>query len=287
MAAIKAPSRIAIIGLGLIGGSIALKLKAAHPHLHLVGCSASSEDALGAQAAGAIDTLAETPSAAAAGADLAVLATPPATIAALVAAVSDADGQVLITDTGSVKAPLLRAVQQLPAAARRRIVPAHPITGSHNSGFTAARGDLFAGCRTVITPLADGDADALATVEQFWQSLGAQIVSMDGVEHDRIFAAVSHLPHLVAWALFSAMNRTGDGEEIDRYGAAGLRDGIRLAASDPLMWSQVVTLNRDELLASMNEFSATWEDLKQLVESGGEAKLCAWLEQNRRDGTGD
>lgn len=275
--------RVAIVGLGLIGGSVALALKQLQTGVQVIGCSESAKDADAALNSGAIDEVADSPAAAAQGAELAVLATPPATLGELAGEICAADEAVIVTDTGSLKLPIAEAAQALPEECRRRIVPGHPIAGTEHSGFAAAFAELYRDCTVALTPAEDASDEAVALVQQFWRLLGAScLVTMDAAEHDALFAWSSHLPHLVAWALAATVTGNDRGEEMMQLSAGGLRDFTRIASSDPVLWSEIVHLNRDNLHEAMAGFAAIWQQLTRQVAADDEAPLKRFLRNTSR-----
>ena len=273
--------RIAVIGLGLIGGSIARALRQNLDNCRIIGYSLEEADAQAARDCGALDLIADSPEQAVRGADIAVLATPPASIAGLMQTVCQANPDVLITDTGSIKQAIADEVSQSPFA--DRIVPAHPIAGTQHSGFAASDADLFQGKILVLTPLDGTPQPAIIAVRQFWQLIGCRILQMTPDQHDRIFAGASHLPHLVAWALMATIGQNPDAESIRMQGAGGLKDFTRVAASDPELWAQIFTLNRRYLEENMTQFARQFEHAAQLVREGKQEELRQWLQQNRAE----
>lgn len=265
--------KVGIVGLGLVGGSLGAALKAAG---HAVtGFDADPEVARRAVDLGLVDTLAASPEAAGAGAEVVFLAVPVGAMVAAARALAPglAPGTV-VTDTGSTKA---RLVEGLPAVLPEGVayVPGHPIAGSEASGPEAARADLFAGRITVLCaegPLAD-------RVAGLWRDAGSQVIYLPAADHDMALARTSHLPHLVSFALAHA---TDCAEPM--LAGDGLRDMLRLAGSDPVMWRDVLVHNRDGVLEALGAFEVALAEARRLVETGDAEALLRWLEAARARG---
>ncbi len=175
----------------------------------------------------------------------------------------------LVTDVGSVKGPVVRAVGPLAEAAGVAFVPGHPIAGTERSGIGAARADLFDGRVTVLTPTASTDPACVARAADLWARLGASVMQMDVSTHDALFAAISHLPHLVAFALVAALAADPVlAEAAPRLSGAGLRDTTRIAGSSPSLWRGICLANREALLAALDRFEAVVADLRRALEAG-------------------
>jgi prephenate dehydrogenase len=220
--------------------------------------------------------------AAARGADLVILAVPVGAMAEAAAAVAPhVTGGTVITDVGSVKAAVLDAVPPvLPYP--ERFVPGHPIAGRERSGPLAAEGDLFEGALVVLTPPARTDPGPATLVRSLWAGAGARVLTMEAAEHDRIFAAVSHLPHLVAYALVGAvLDLEGEPGALLRYGAGGLRDFTRIAQSDPTMWRDICLANREPLLAALARFRDALGRLEALIAAGDGGGLSGTFSRAR------
>ncbi len=269
-----------VVGVGLIGGSLALAARKAGLVQGVVGVDPDSAHREVALAAGIVDQVtAELPEDLAR-ADLVVLATPAADIAVLLPHVARAtNGACLVTDVGSVKRPILAAGDA--AFPDGRFVPGHPIAGRERSGPAAARPDLFEQANWIVTPSARTDPDAVERVSRLWQGVGASVVSMEADWHDEMFATVSHLPHLVAYALMDAVLGMPRGEERLRFSAGGLRDFTRVAASHPAMWRDIFLMNRDQLLRALAAYRQALEGLEAAIQSGDEEALAARLARAR------
>lgn len=274
--------KLAIIGVGLIGGSAALALRQAGQTGRVVGVGRDDESLQQAVNLGVIDQAAGLEDAVR-DADLILLATPVGQFPALMQRM---DGVIaphaVITDAGSTKRDVVEAARQHLATRLSRFVPAHPIAGAEKSGVTAARAELFTGKNVVLTPLDETDDDATQKTSAFWQACGARLTEMTVETHDRIFAAVSHLPHLLAFALVDNIARRSNAEQIFGFAAGGFRDFSRIAGSSPEMWRDISLANRDALLAEIDAFQAELTLIRKLLaESDGPALEA--LFHNARD----
>lgn len=265
--------RVAVIGVGLIGGSFALALKTAGACKHVVGAGRSPENLQAALACGAIDSAASDPAAAAQGADLVLIATPVAQFAKVFAALAPAIGPAtLVTDAGSTKVDVIAAARAALGPRIGRFVPAHPIAGGEDSGVGAAAAGLFRGKRVVIAPLAENAPGDVARVEGAWTDCGARVFRMSAQEHDAVFAAVSHLPHLLAYALVHEIAQRANAAQLFGYAASGFRDFTRIASSHPEMWRDICVANRDALLAEIDRYVAKLGQVRErLAEHDGAA----------------
>ncbi|MGH8674518.1 MAG: prephenate dehydrogenase, partial [Burkholderiales bacterium] len=244
--------RVAVIGVGLIGGSFALALKKAGACGTALGVGRNAENLRVALERGAIDSIAASAADAARGADLVLLAVPVGQMPAVfdaIAPVLRADAVVI--DAGSTKRDVVVAARRALAARIARFVPSHPIAGAGHSGAAAAGAGLFEGKRVVVAPLAETAPDALARAEEAWRTCGAQLSRMTPDEHDAVFAAVSHLPHLLAYALVHDIAGRANSAQLFGYAAGGFRDFTRIASSHPEMWRDICVANRDALLVEL------------------------------------
>ena len=266
--------RLAIMGVGLIGGSLALALKEAGCVGEVVGCGRGKPNLEKALERGIIDRYERDPRLAAVGADLIFLATPVQTLAQVVAEIAPVlKPGTILTDGGSVKAEVVRQIQPL-VPAGVDFVPGHPIAGTEKSGAEAAFADLYRGKRCILTPTATTSATALQRVTEMWQAVGSEVVCMSVDKHDRVLAAISHLPHMVAYSLVNAVGSYDHYEEnILEYSAGGFRDFTRIASSDPMMWRDIALTNRDALIEMMEQFETFFAELKADVRSGQADKL--------------
>ena len=261
--------RLAVIGIGLIGGSLAKAARADGFAEHTVGYSLThSEAALGVEL-NVIDEAAVTIGEAVHDADLIVLAVPVKAFESVLFEVKNAakDGAV-ITDVGSVKQCFLDAVQSVYGRIPSFIVPGHPIAGSERSGVMAANENLYQRHKVILTPLEGTDPLALSLVRSMWRMAGATVLEMSVKKHDEVLAATSHLPHFLAFSLVDTLAGEEQNQEIFRYAAGGFRDFTRIAASDPLMWHDIFLANKDALLKVLDHFTEDLASLRKSVEDG-------------------
>jgi prephenate dehydrogenase len=257
-------NQLALIGTGLIGGSFALALKQAGAVREVLGVGRNPARLTVARELELIDGVADY--AQAGQADCILLALPVGeTEAVLRQLAPHLKPGAIITDAGSTKANVITAARVALGARFADFVPGHPIAGSEQSGPGAARADLFQGKKVVLTPLADTRADALETVKALWQATGAQVETLDAAQHDRIFAAVSHLPHLAAFALVDELAQRADGDTYFHFAASGFRDFTRIAGSSPEMWCDIALANREALLAELDAYLAAIQTLRNTV----------------------
>ncbi|WP_374944886.1 prephenate/arogenate dehydrogenase family protein [Sphingomonas sp.] len=255
-------SRIAVVGLGLIGSSVVRAVREAMPTVHLTGYDADPDVRATALRLDLCDDIADTPGAAVIDADLVVLCVPVGAIGTVAGELGpDLPAEAIVTDVGSCKAEVARALAlALPTHA---IVPAHPVAGTERSGPEAGFATLFHGRWCILTPLEGTPEVATERVAEFWRRLGAEVERMDPDHHDRVLAITSHLPHLIAYTIVGTASDLEEvtQSEVIKYSAGGFRDFTRIAASDPTMWRDVFLTNREAVLEMLQRFS---EDLSQL-----------------------
>jgi prephenate dehydrogenase len=284
-----APMRLAVIGCGLLGGSLAGAWRQCGAAALVRGFDLDRVRLAQARELGFIDEAATTLAAAVADADCIVLATPVGAMeAVLEQAMGHARADAIVTDVGSTKGELRAGARRILGATCGRYVPAHPIAGGALPGIEHAREDLFAGRWVITTPDADTDAHALARIESAWRACGARVERMDADEHDRVFAAISHLPHLLAFALVHQIATQDGGTRMLRFAGAGFRDFSRIAASDPTMWRDIALSNRAALGAALAAYRAQLDVLQAVVAAGdGPAldRLFARASRVRREQT--
>jgi len=255
-------SRIAVIGLGLIGSSLAHAVRAALPTARVTGHDADPAVREIARRIDLCDDIADTAGAAVIDADLVVLCVPPGAMGAVAAAIADdLPAGVILSETASCQASVIAAIRAvLPDVA---LVPAHPVAGTENSGPEAGFATLFHNRWCILTPPDGTDPVAIARVEDLWKRVGANVEIMDAVHHDLVLAVTSHLPHIIAYTIVgtaSDLENVTQGEVI-KYSAGGFRDFTRIAASDPTMWRDVFLANKEAVLEMLQRFT---EDLTQL-----------------------
>ena len=261
--------RLAIIGVGLIGGSLARALREAGAVNDVVGCGRSLPNLERAVEIGVIDRFDQDPAAAVEGADLVFIAVPLGSMRAVFTAIRDRlRPDAIVTDGGSVKgsvvADALAAFGQIPP----RLVPGHPIAGTECSGVDASFATLYRDRRVILTPLPETEPEAIARVDWMWRTCGAEVSRMSVAHHDEVLAATSHLPHMLAYGLVDALARMDETDEIFRYAAGGFRDFTRIASSSPVMWRDICVANREALSAMLARFSIELTDLAQAIRLG-------------------
>lgn len=259
--------KLTLIGCGLLGGSLALAWRASQQVDQVVGFDLDDAALTRACELGVIDRRAPTLAEAVAGADIVVLAIPVCALALVLGQLSQVlPAQAILTDVGSTKLNIWQAAQSaLSSDQLARFVPAHPIAGGALPGIDQARANLFQDKWVITTPNTLTQAAALTTVESLWRSSGAKVQRMSPTEHDDIFAAVSHLPHLLAFALVHQIASQADGAQKLQFAGAGFRDFTRIAASDPAMWRDIALANQGALLAQLQDFRTTLDELTLAV----------------------
>jgi prephenate dehydrogenase len=272
--------KLAIVGTGLIGGSFSLALKQAGAVREVLGVGRNPARLTVARELGLIDRAVDW--AEAGQADCILLALPVGeTEAVLRLLAPHLKAAAIVTDAGSTKANVVAAARAALGARFADFVPGHPIAGSEQSGPAAARADLYQGKRVVLTPQADTRADAIATVTALWQAVGAQVEMLDADLHDRVFAAVSHLPHLAAFALVDELAQRADGDTFFRFAASGFRDFTRIAGSSPEMWRDIALANREAVLTELDAYVAALQGLRSAVSAEDAEALLAIFSRAR------
>lgn len=271
---------LAIVGTGLIGGSFALALKQAGAVRRVLGVGRNPARLTIARELELIDGVANY--AQAGQADCILLALPVGeTEAVLRQLAPHLKSGAIITDAGSTKANVIKAARTVLGARLVDFVPGHPIAGSERSGPGAARADLYQGKKVVLTPLAETREAAIETVKALWLATGAQVETLDAAQHDRVFAAVSHLPHLAAFALVDELAQRDDGETYFRLAASGFRDFTRIAGSSPEMWRDIALANKTALLSELDAYVAALQSLRAAVSSDDAARLLEMFTRAR------
>src|SRR3989338_1324882 len=266
--------KIVIFGTGLIGGSFALALRKAHAAGEVVGFGRSAATLQQAKQLGIIDRIGQDAAAEAGDADLILLATPVGQMAEIMARIAPHLGALtLITDGGSTKSDVVAAVYAQLGSKAAQFVPAHPIAGAELSGAAAARADLYVGKKVVLTPLPENTPEAVARVQAAWQACGANIHRLTHAEHDAVFAAVSHLPHLLSFALVHDLAQRENRDVLFSFAASGFRDFTRIAASSPEMWRDICLSNREALLQDLQLYIAELTQMSAALAAGDAARL--------------
>ena len=269
-------NKAVIIGVGLIGGSLAITLKQKGMAASIVGVGRGLANLEAAVSLGVIDSFTHDVEEAVAGADLVVVAVPVMKIGETIrrAAPYLSPGCV-VTDVGSAKEAIIKEVEPLMPAGTH-FVAGHPIAGTERSGVEAAFEGLFTGRKTILTPTANTDKGAPDTVRKMWEAAGAEVVMMDAVAHDNVLAAVSHLPHMIAYSLVNTVADIEDGG-IDAlsFSAGGFRDFTRIASSSPEMWADICAMNKAAILKMIDAFQWRLEVLRHHIETADMAGLKA------------
>lgn len=265
--------KITIFGVGLIGGSFALALKKAGAVGQIVGVGRSAASLARAKELGIIDVGSASVEEAVSGADLILVAAPVAQTEAILTSIEPfLQLGTVVTDAGSTKSDVVEAARKALGKKIAQFVPGHPIAGREQNGPDAAIVDLYVGKKTVLTPLPENAENDVARVAQAWQTCGAIIHRLTPEEHDRVFAAVSHLPHLLAYALVDDVARKPHADLLFQYAASGFRDFTRIAGSSPEMWRDISLANHTALLCELDAYMAQLQELRGLlVQRNGKA----------------
>jgi prephenate dehydrogenase len=264
--------KLVVVGVGLVGGSFALALKAAGRVGTVVGVGRGRANLELARSRGIIDRFAagdDDWTAELADADVVLLAAPVAQFAAILAAVADrVSPRTIITDAGSTKQNVIADARRHLGAALPRFVPGHPIAGTEHAGAAAAFPTLFRDRNVVLTPVPETDPAATARIAELWSACGGDVRTLDPETHDRIFAAVSHLPHVLAFALVDLLAARPDAAEVFRYAASGFRDFTRIAAGSPEMWRDISLANREALMVEIDAYRGQLDRVAALIAAG-------------------
>ncbi len=266
--------KVAIFGAGLIGGSFALALKVAHAVDEVVAFGRTPASLQQALELGLIDRAGINPAHEMGDADLVLIATPVAQLPDIMERIAPYLGpQTIVTDGGSTKCDVVAAARFAFGEKIGRFVPAHPIAGAENSGPSAARHDLYQGKKVVVTPLPENDDETLDRVKRAWALCGADIYELTPEHHDRVFAAVSHLPHLLSFALVHDLAVREDSEMFFTFAASGFRDFTRIAASHPEMWRDICLANRVAVLQEIDRYLQELEEIRSALLGNDGEKL--------------
>ncbi|NLD00642.1 MAG: prephenate dehydrogenase/arogenate dehydrogenase family protein, partial [Gammaproteobacteria bacterium] len=259
-------NRLVVVGLGLIGASFAKGVRDAGLAHEVVGVDLNAQACERAVELGIADRCTTELAEACVGADVVMLAVPVLALKSLLMQLAALQLEhTIITDAGSVKGHLLQAAQEAFGHLPPLLVLGHPIAGSERSGVDAANPDLFKHHKVILTPHAKTDPEALICVQKLWQGLGADVESMSVEQHDRVLAATSHLPHLLAFGLVDSLAKRSENLEIFRYAAGGFRDFTRIAGSDPLMWHDIFLANREAVLEQLDQYRDDLDELRQAI----------------------
>jgi cyclohexadieny/prephenate dehydrogenase len=275
--------RVAIIGIGLIGSSLARVIRRDNPATRIIACARRDETLAAVRRLAIADETTDDPVAAAAGADLVVLATPLSAYAALAATIAPAlKPGAIVTDVGSVKQAAIRDIA--PAMPKGvHFVPGHPVAGTEHSGPEAGFAEMFADRWCILTPLPGSAPEAVAKVKALWELAKMKVVIMPAEHHDKVLAATSHLPHLIAYTIVGTATELGHDlqSEVVAYSAGGFRDFTRIAASDPVMWRDIFLANSDAVLELLQRFSEDLTALQRAIRRGDGDTLHDWFTRTR------
>lgn len=273
-------NRLAIIGVGLIGGSLSLALKQANAVTEVVGYSRRESERHTALELGIIDRAAISIEDAVKGADIVFLAVPMAAMATVLADVTPHLGDnCIVTDGGSAKAQLLNDAQAIMGDKFSQFVAGHPIAGTEKSGPTAAFATLYQDHRVVLTPVEQTNPTALSTVREMWTLAGAEVFDMEAKHHDLVLAATSHLPHVLAFNLVGMLAKNDDCDEVLRYAAGGFRDFSRIASGDAVMWRDICLSNSDAILQLLQQYRQGLDELEQAIKNNDGETLKSVFER--------
>ncbi len=266
--------QLGVIGCGLMGGSFALALKRAGLVQRVVGYSKSPSTTERARQLGAIDVVAESALLAVAGSDIVLIAVPVAATDATFRAIRHlVEPGVLFMDVGSTKRDVVDTARRVLKERIGSFVPAHPIAGKESAGVQHADAELYTGCQVILTQIGRACADLLRKATDVWSAIGAQVLHMSPENHDAAFAAVSHLPHLLAFAYFAAVTQQPSSRDFLTLAGPGFRDFTRIAASQPAIWRDILLANREEVLKQSARFRAVLDTLERLLREGNAQML--------------
>jgi prephenate dehydrogenase len=274
--------RLCVIGVGLIGGSIARGARARGLVRTVVGVDLDGGNLDKALRLGVIDLASREVAEGTAGADLVMIATPVGAIEGVLRELQPVwSERAIYTDAGSTKINVIAAAERVFGAVPPNFVPGHPIAGAERSGVEASTADLYAGKRVILTPLALTDTEATARVEALWRELGAKVSRMEPRHHDEVLAATSHLPHVLAFVLTEMLGRKDEQREIFQYAAGGFRDFTRIASSDPGMWRDICLANGREIVPLIEQYREALKQAAELIAEGRAEELHALFSQAR------
>jgi prephenate dehydrogenase len=266
--------KVVIFGVGLIGGSFSLALRKAGAVTEVVGFGRSAATLNEAMQLGILDRIGDDVAREVCDADIVLVATPVAQMVDIFKRIAPYLGvNTLVTDGGSTKGDVVAAARANLGNKLSQFVPAHPIAGGEKSGAAAALADLYQGKRVVLTPLHENTKDAVARIRKAWEICGANVSELTAEQHDTVFAAVSHLPHLLSFALVHDLAKRDNKDQLLSFAASGFRDFTRIAASSPEMWRDICMANRDALMVELQQYAAELYVLHQALESNDAAKL--------------
>ncbi len=275
--------RLALIGVGMIGGSFAWSLKRAGMVEHIIGVDTNIDDLNRAIELGIIDSKSHIDTLA--NVDMVVIATPVGAVQSIFSSLKDKDfiNTAIITDMGSTKQSVIHATQSALGYLPNNFIPGHPIAGREHIGINYAEEMMFYGHRTILTPHAHSDVQATETVKSLWEACGATVDIMSASDHDRILAATSHLPHVLAYGLMESLATTEYEEPIFNYAAGGFKSFTRTASSNPIMWRDVCLNNKDEILYWLDSYQATLSELREMIANADGKALKELFERSKNE----
>jgi prephenate dehydrogenase len=276
-------NRLAIIGVGLIGSSLALALKQSKAVGHVVGCGRNQTNLQKGIELGVIDSYCVNVAEAVKNADVVVVAVPLGTMQSIFEQISSViSSDTIVTDVGSTKGSVIEAAKAGLGQCIHQFVPGHPIAGGEKSGVEAGKAELFQDRKVILTPLQENSQSSIKRISDMWQQCGAHIEYLNVIQHDKVLAATSHLPHLLAFSMVNYLSGLNDHDEIFKYAAGGFRDFTRIASSDSVMWRDVCLANGDALIELIDGYKKELdevaeaikrEDADKLLQLFGKAKL--------------
>ena len=272
--------RLAVIGVGLIGGSLARALREAGEVEEVVGCGRGRENLEKALELGVVDRYSHDVGEAVAGADMVFVGVPLGAMKGVFAAMRGHLAEdAVVTDGGSAKGSVVRDAAEAFGGLPANFVPGHPIAGTEKNGVEASFATLYRNRRVILTPLPETDPEAVARVRAMWEACGAEVTEMSVEHHDEVLAATSHLPHMLAFGLVDALARMKENDEIFRYAAGGFRDFTRIASSNPVMWRDICIANAEALSRMLSAFADEMKDLADTIARGDADHLLEIFER--------
>lgn len=274
--------RLCIIGVGLIGGSLALALKAAGNVREVVGVDHDQVNLHEALRLGIIDRGEMDLVEGVIGADLVVFAAPVGALTNIFKTLQPVwNSEAIYTDTGSTKGDVIASLVEVFGGVPKNFVPGHPIAGAERSGATSASSDLFKGRRVILTPMVTTSSKALQTVERLWHNVGSCVHEMEAMHHDQVLAATSHLPHVLAFVLTAMLGRQDEKQEIFQFAAGGFRDFTRIASSDPRMWVDICFANQQEIITLIESYRDALSQTADFLRNGDRERLLKLFQDAR------
>ncbi len=266
--------RLCVIGVGLIGGSLARALRKAGVVGEVVGGGRNAQQLVKAQELGVVDRYETDLPMAVKGADMVVVAVPLGAMVKIFAAIADhLSADCVLTDVGSAKGSVLGDIRRIFGKEPPNFVPGHPIAGTEKSGVEASFAELYEGRKVILTPLVETASWAHDRVRKMWEATGAEVIDIGVRHHDEVLAATSHLPHILAYTLVDCLARLDDRAEIFRYAAGGFRDFTRIASSDPQMWHDICLSNREAVLGVLEIFGRDLDRVREAIRKGDSASV--------------